>query len=1064
MRGKLKKIAKMFVLLLVVAAAVSCEKDEGLMWADQNKVEYVVSENGENILKVTSSIDMPQEWPFDMEKDSLKMHLQSLTDRNRETSFWFSYKVEDGKILYRMYIPADKLPANGDYKLKQVLDGKGIKSLRRMRVSMVGNTISQVEPSTASYKGLRGSGTAEEPYMINSVQSLVSFAGSLKQDSLYHGFGLYFKLGCDIDMTDYYSDPFRVMDQGWCGIGGGFAGNFDGGGFTISNMVHSDSGNSDVGLFKELLDEAVVSNLKLDQVNISAAWNNVGAVAGTTSGNVKLKGITVSGNIEAMGEYAGGLVGKAGNGTLKIEDCILKSGQVIANRFAGGLVGCIEGTVKISGSSNNVFQTTSRSSAAGGFIGIVLEGSMENSILNSESSASVYGNTTAGGVIGLSIGEMSIESMTVQASKVNSNSGSIGGFVGSNRGTLLISGSTVFHSSSDNYHENIIGVYNNSSYVGGFVGISEGWTQIKDSEVNVPVSGYDCIGGFVGYNKSKLEIERCTNKSSSRVAGIDYVGGFVGRSTEEANVTITESFQYCNLKCGGDYIGGVAGYAEELHLDRVTVNSSVWGDNYVGGIVGQGTGISMKGVDLSSSNVDGYQYVGGVAGRLEKSYFGSNTFASSFSGKVCSAEEFKTSSKYVGGFAGYVDKCGFKGITVSCSVYGKEFVGGFAGNDYGSGYDGCTFKGVEVKATSNVGGIMGRYNSGDSTVTNLTNHGKIVGTACTAGITGEIMNIGMSNCTNNGRVEGGQDTGGIVGRIDNNDGSGDITFSYCTNNGYVTANKRCLGGIAGYVESGKDDSETVIFSHCKNTASVRGIGSGSGDRDGMGGIVGEGMYSIVIKYCSNTGEIKGDTGFHHIGGLAGYLGRNSYGFDNYIKIYQSYNKGWVGVTGVSGSVYVGGIAGHLEDGDGSSKNVQIEDCFNHGRIYAKCEDEHPYRAGGIVGKASYYLSVYNCYTGKGRVSSMYTDANYRSAGIAGCHATGETLFYSSYIGNLYTEEGTAWTDWWSDSNVAYLETWSSFFQYDKRSEKSSYPDYDFDSIWDVDPGKNDGYPYLRNNP
>lgn len=1066
MTEKLEKLFAAACVLFCMAVAFSCEKNELVEWKDQDRIEVVVSEDGDKLFKVVSSIEMPQQWLFDISRDSLRMILQPVVDAAKRIECGILYEEKDGRLFYSIFFPMDMLPDDGEYLLESVKDGFGKSHLRKMIITMQGcRMVSAVSADMSEeYKKIGGSGTAEDPFLIDSINDLTTLASLLKEDS-YNAKGLYFKLGTDLNMDEYYKDPFRPMDQGWCGVGGGFAGILDGEGHTISNLYHSDSQAEDIGLFKYLLDGALISNLVLDNVNIVSSKCNTGAVAGYTSGNVTLSGIKVSGNIVSQGDYVGGLVGKVADGKLTIENCELGSGNVKGANWCGGFVGAVEeGTLAISGSNNDNMVVDATMSGAGGFVGGMMDMSTKNSITDSDCDANVSAPRVVGGIAGQSR-DLSVDGVQVVAFKIFAQEMYCGGVVGYNAGKLAINKSGVAHSSSANYQENIVGSETTSS-VGGLVGYSKADDfTIVDSDVQTPVRGVEKVGGFVGELEGNLKISGSLNSNSSQLRGEYYVGGFVGFSGS-SNFSIEDSEQRCAVVATGECAGGVVGKCAQLSVDKLYLNCSViCEDKYAGGIAGFGKNVSLANIEFGNGvTVNGSADVGGIAGRLEESKLDKSPFANDFVIKVCNDESYQGASVSIGGICGSASNCEFKNITVKCSVYGNKNVGGLVGyNETGGVFENCSFEGYEVVATGEyAGGIAGRSVSGNATFKNLANSGKVSAAWHSGGIVGELVNDGVSYCTNKGTVYGGQDTGGIVGRLDNDNGKGEIKIEECTNAGTVTANKRCLGGIVGYVESEKGDGNTVTFSKCYNTGTVDGTGSGSGDRDGAGGIVGEGKFYLVIEYCANKGTVQATSGFHHIGGLVGYFGENSKGYDNYVYIKESYNSGTVKVNqSNANSTYVGGIAGHLEDSNTSSKNVHIKNCYNRGAVEARTS-ETTYHAGGIVGKASYYLAMEYCYS-SGKVRSKEEGgSHYKAAGMAGCHADGETLFPDSRLNQLYIEEGTAY-DNWNESLPVFVD-WGSYFKADKRSDKGSYGKFDFDNIWAIDSGKNDGYPYLRNNP
>lgn len=1055
-------------LLLCMVVASSCEKNEFMEWKDQDRIEVVASEDGGRLLKVVSSIELPEQWPFDISRDSLFMTLQSVGNVAKRTEFRILYRQEDGKLFYTIFFPIDMLPDDGEYILESVRDGAGKSHLRKMIIGMKGRRMVSAVSADMSgeYKKIGGTGTAADPFLIDSLKNLTTLASLLKED-IYKAKGLYFKLGADLDMEEYYKDPFRPMDQGWCGIGGGFAGILDGGGHKISNLYHSDSQASDIGLFKYLLDGAQISNLVLDDVSIVSSKYNAGAVAGYTQGNVKLSGITVSGNIASQGEFVGGMVGMvSGVGSkLTIENCKLGSGSVKGSNWCGGFVGGVEGTMVISGSNNDNMLVEATVSGAGGYVGAMTGSSAGNLIEYSDCDANVSAPRVVGGIVGQAT-DLTVEGVQVFAFRIHAQEKYCGGLVGHGTRKLAVIYSGVAHSSSANYQENIVGSETASS-VGGLVGYasSDDFT-IVESDVQAPVTGKDKVGGFVGELRKSLKISASFNSSSSQLKGESRVGGFVGYS-DAGSLTIRNSEQRCAVVATGGYVGGVVGECAQMSVDTLYLNGSVrGGDKYAGGIVGLGRNVSLGNIELGNGvTVNGPSDVGGVAGRLENSRMEANPFSADLAIIVCGDESYSSSAVSAGGICGSASDCEFRNIKVKCSVYGKDYIGGLVGyNENGGVFDNCTYDGKEVAAAGDAaGGIVGYSASGNALLKNLVNYGKVSAARYTGGIVGKLVNDGASFCTNLGTVSGGEDTGGIAGRIDNdNNSEGGITINDCTNSGTVTAGRRALGGIAGYVESGSNNSKSVTFSKCYNTGTVSGTGSGSGNRDGMGGIVGEGKYSIVIEYCANKGTVTGSSGFHHIGGLAGYLGENSMGYDNYIYIKESFNSGRVEVTNANANnTFVGGIAGHLEDSNTSSWNVHIKNCYNTGRVVARTSQER-YHSGGIVGKASYYLAMEYCYN-SGWVTSKYADnMYYRAPGMAGCHADGETLFPDSRLNQLFIEDGTAWDDW--NESLPVIIDWGSFFDAGDKSDKKSYGNFDFEKIWIIETGKNGGYPYLRNNP
>ena len=276
---------------------------------------------------------------------------------------------------------------------------------------------------------LGGDGSAGDPYQIADIyglQGMGDFEGSS------------FSLANDIDAS---------ATSGWSrdGVGGGFepidlSGQFDGGGFTISDLSSSpeDSGRLDAGLFDTIDGNSRVSDLTLTNVNIVGA--NVGALAVANEGTIT--GVRVeSGTVDGESFEAGGFV--ASNDGL-IEDSLSGANVVVAGSVgtvrAGGFVGDnFTGTINRSHATgtvtvNNGFADIS----AGGFAG--REGNAGLTINDSYATGNVTvtaGDTVnAGGFVGLIADSGVINtSYSTGAVSATGTTVSVGGFAGVSNGT-----------------------------------------------------------------------------------------------------------------------------------------------------------------------------------------------------------------------------------------------------------------------------------------------------------------------------------------------------------------------------------------------------------------------------------------------------------------------------------------------------------------------------------------------------------------------------------------------------------------------------------------------------
>jgi cytochrome c553 len=254
-----------------------------------------------------------------------------------------------------------------------------------------------------------------------------------------------YQLANDLDASGIDFEPI-----GNCGPTGncmralgqfGFAGVFDGRGYTIHNLTIDAPERGGVGLFGVLAESGVVMNLRLENASVQGRAG-VGSVVGSNFGVVY--------RCEADGSVGGamaigGLVGGSGG---FVYDSVF-NGSVSAKQAVGGLVGDMTGGVYKGRAAGEV--TGSR--GVGGLVGLNTFGSVRDSW----SSMSVTGSNDVGGLVGVNTD-----------AKVR-NSYATGDVVG------------------------------DSNNVGGLVGFNSQST-VRNSYATGDVAGADAVGGLVGRN------------------------------------------------------------------------------------------------------------------------------------------------------------------------------------------------------------------------------------------------------------------------------------------------------------------------------------------------------------------------------------------------------------------------------------------------------------------------------------------------------------------------------------------------------------------------------------
>ena len=142
-----------------------------------------------------------------------------------------------------------------------------------------------------------------------------------------------------------------------------------------------------------------------------------------------------------------------------------------------------------------------------------------------------------------------------------------------------------------------------------FKGIFDG-RNFTLSGLDIDNASLDCAGLFGYVYMGKVENIRIVNSSFSANkyvgAVVGYLmGGEVSNCYNEAAVS------------GQENVGGVVGYAHSSQINLCVNLGTIAGKLHVGGILGAGYGNIMLSNSYNRSDISGYQYVGGVAGKIE---------------------------------------------------------------------------------------------------------------------------------------------------------------------------------------------------------------------------------------------------------------------------------------------------------------------------------------------------------------------------------------------------------------------------------------------------------------
>ncbi len=895
------KTYKLFLscLLLALLAAVSGCSDD--LWR-VNTLGSQLTESGGYRLS-TFELDEGT-WNIPDSVRTIDIRLTSHTD-DSELCFEADCEHADGMHRITLKIPAEQSIPDSDYEMRGFLkDGKGLNKC--ITVTFRDEMLHAHLAVANSYCLTNGTGTKDDPYLIEGQDDFLFFLEGLKDGDTTHGKDLYFKQTAD------FSAPFvNEATNGRGYRGEAFAGHYDGGGHYIKftfkgSEKQPDQFDDNVGLFTKLLDGADIKNLTI-KPTISWVRNKGGALAGSTSGKVTVSNVTVDGFIHDCKTEIGGLVGVA-------------SGELRVANY--GFLCEVKGTEKVGG----------------------LVGSATNATIVVNKMTTMDG-TSAGNFA------------------VNASVGKGGGVVGyAEKSTIDLQYVTLQWSLDVGQ---AIDVIYGGSCMGGLVGEAsiQGKSTISYCTVSAPVSGSgDYVGGLVGKAQLNSDLIVCYNKEHSTVSGRTHVGGFFGHLTcssplqfsslseNEISNRIAQSSSADIFVIGDENVGGLFGYLQGTTnvsgIHRINVNVTAR-TQQAGGIVGslKSNTLDVAHFDLSENmRVIGHQSIGGLVGYAEDCTIqggntvafddgipNSTTFKSNYAGSVeCDATKTGTN---MGGIVGYAKHSSIKNVCITGQVGGTGRVGGIVG--YLQDGEGTTLSHcascIAIEKDLNlsgdeIGGIAGRVENVSGTFENLINY----------------TNVNADNYT-----------GGVIGHLVtqlNASNSDSFTLKYAVNVGKVSGTKN-VGGVVGY-SSGQDGRETLL-DYCANYGNVSNSEEGN-----VGGIMGHGNRTKTgIFHSANHGRVTGGQRPSKVGGIVGRIGKDA----SFVKVHSNMemaeccNRGVIS-AGHNDS-HVGGLAGYQEEGhDGDPTHWMTHDCYNADSVTTK----HTHNTGGVVGRIDHYGEIVRC--------------------------------------------------------------------------------------------------------
>lgn len=833
---QLKQFAyAVFAVILFAGIFASCKSDD--MQPENPEGSLIASEDGritrfylanptDNDIKEVSSAEFLIVNPADEVSFDFSGKIRSITD-----------KIVDGQsnVLECDMILDDAQIPNGFYFVSVYIDGE----LRfgPLSVSIRENKITAVRTSKYSFPKLKGEGTADNPYKIDTEEDFEYFLTSLKADAC-NGYGQHFEITSDITLKAYSDNPNLTAVS--------FQGSLNGNNHTISGLEfngRSQMSAECAGLFSRIAN-AEISDLELKDVMIYNIHSGAGALAGYAKGKCVISNVNVYGQVEA-------------------------------DLNAGGLVGSADAELHISGCHSQV--SIFGGDRTGGLIGAFFhEGNNQSEFKDIEIKGQIHGKNHTGGFIGLLKGTKTPKTGGIDIQAYIKGEENVGGFVGMMDKCIFDIAGDCFFNGVPNPLYSIEGTKNVGGFA-GYVDLNGGTLNFKSYDLKLWVavhSTQSCAGGVVGYAQTgKINVHKVImNHGDARVVSEgDFVGGIAGRlegvyleSSHSVNTKkeLPKANSYTPIVSfqvkGSNYVGGIVGYAErtdwgdpvmdrgEIHgvVSKADVTAS---GEIVGGVVGWMYGKMNDCVFIG--NVKGTQssLIGGIVGKAQEM----------MDMERCVNYSDITGGKYQGGICGYANPANDRGTYFTdCYNIGNlkdgMTVGGIVG--YGGQKDGGSE--FEIYACENYGEIIAAGNGDHSiggVVGNVDNDkAKVEWSANYANIHSKTVQFVI---------------GGVVGKLGRDQiALNDSHVTGCTNIGTVTCDKSStkIGGVVGHMMHG----DAAIVAGCVNWGSIPGD-----QKSDTGGILGYASAYNYIHRNWNKGKVsKGNaivgthnpgTGFNH---------------------------------------------------------------------------------------------------------------------------------------------------------------------------------------------------------
>jgi len=466
-----------------------------------------------------------------------------------------------------------------------------IKTIPVKNIKTAGNWIEYAVP----FDDTRG-WSAHFPIEICMAWQLAYLAKQVNAGNNYAG--KHFKLTADIDLgglewtpVGKAGEPVNIFDEaGDNNRSYQFCGLFHGNGHKITRLTIT-KGDDYSGLFGICGTGSHIENVHVVDAYVRGRRQVGGLVGELVDGSVS--GCSVSGNIVALGECAGGIAG-VNNGTITNSQ---SSAEIFCGSNSTGGIAGVNGDRMM-----GVIDQCKVTGLVTGFWNVGgLVGRNHGVISNSLAYGDVTGDEWVGGLVGWMDKGMISHCEASGNVKGFYDVGGLVGFNGYQHSTAQISNSSA--------SGKVTGVGTGNLCIGGLAGYSGG--IISDCHATGTVEGEESTGGLIGEHGGKTV--NCY--ASGDVTGCYDTGGLVGFNGYPASNTLLEncysSGKVTGYKTRNYGTGGLAGYSGGT-IVRCFSTGSTSGDETVGGLVGEQEGTITN--CYASGAVTAKQTAGGLVG------------------------------------------------------------------------------------------------------------------------------------------------------------------------------------------------------------------------------------------------------------------------------------------------------------------------------------------------------------------------------------------------------------------------------------------------------------------